>query len=181
MTVLKQYGRRNHLPMGRLFAVVGLLSASGILGAQGTSTVTTPSDAAAFRGFETDGSSDLVRSQPPDLLQPALYEAESQPIALALVDPIGGDVPDFVSGAGTGVSLGSPKTPLPEAMRFPLTSTGQQTKRILGIMPNFDAVSANTHLPPLSLRQKFWLATENTFDYSSFDLCRHAGCDRAGQ
>ena len=47
-------------------------------------------------------------------------------------------------------------------------SEGQQTKRILGIVPNFQAVSANTQLPPLSLRQKFWLATEGTFDYSSF-------------
>ncbi len=45
---------------------------------------------------------------------------------------------------------------------------GQQTKRILGILPNFEAVSANTYLPPLSLKQKFWLATEGTFDYSSF-------------
>jgi hypothetical protein len=48
------------------------------------------------------------------------------------------------------------------------SSEGQQTKRILGIAPNFQAVSANTHLPPLSPRQKFWLATQGTFDYSSF-------------
>jgi hypothetical protein len=47
-------------------------------------------------------------------------------------------------------------------------SDGQQTKRILGILPNFEAVSANTYLPPLSLKQKFWLSTEGTFDYSSF-------------
>jgi hypothetical protein len=45
---------------------------------------------------------------------------------------------------------------------------GQQTKRILGIEPNFQAVSANTILPPMSLKGKFWLATEGTFDYSSF-------------
>jgi hypothetical protein len=47
-------------------------------------------------------------------------------------------------------------------------SGGQQTKRILGIVPNFQAVSANTNLPPLTLKQKFWLATQGTFDYSSF-------------
>jgi hypothetical protein len=47
-------------------------------------------------------------------------------------------------------------------------SQGRQTKRIMGIVPNFQAVSANTHLPPLSPRQKFWLATEGSFDYSSF-------------
>ena len=45
---------------------------------------------------------------------------------------------------------------------------GQQTRRILGIAPNFQAVSANTQLPPLSIKGKFWLATEGTFDYSSF-------------
>ena len=50
----------------------------------------------------------------------------------------------------------------------PDVSDGQQTKRILGILPNFEAVSANTILPPLSLKQKFRLSTESTFDYSSF-------------
>jgi hypothetical protein len=45
---------------------------------------------------------------------------------------------------------------------------GQQTKRILWVVPNFAAVSANTQLPPLSVKGKFWLATEDSFDYSSF-------------
>lgn len=46
----------------------------------------------------------------------------------------------------------------------------QQTKRILGIMPNFSAVSANTKLPPLGAKEKFHLAARNSFDYSSFLL-----------
>lgn len=50
----------------------------------------------------------------------------------------------------------------------PDDSQGQQTNRILGIIPNFHAVGANTQLPPLSRKQKFWLATEGSFDYSSF-------------
>jgi hypothetical protein len=45
---------------------------------------------------------------------------------------------------------------------------GKQTNRILGVVPNFGAVSANTQLPPLSAKGKFLLATEDTFDYSSF-------------
>jgi hypothetical protein len=45
---------------------------------------------------------------------------------------------------------------------------GRQTKRIFDIMPNFQAVSANTYPPPMSAKDKFWLATEGTFDYSSF-------------
>lgn len=54
-----------------------------------------------------------------------------------------------------------------DTTQSPLRS-GQQTKRILGIMPNFQAVSADTHPPPLSAADKFWLSTEATFDYSSF-------------
>ena len=44
----------------------------------------------------------------------------------------------------------------------------KQSKRILWIFPNYRAVSANTQLAPLSLRNKFWLATRDSFDYSSF-------------
>jgi hypothetical protein len=44
----------------------------------------------------------------------------------------------------------------------------QQTKRILGIMPNFSAVSADTKLPPQTPKQKFIIAAKNSFDYSSF-------------
>ncbi len=44
---------------------------------------------------------------------------------------------------------------------------GQQTKRILGIFPNFRAVSANVHLPPQTVKEKFLTATQDSFDYSS--------------
>jgi hypothetical protein len=44
----------------------------------------------------------------------------------------------------------------------------QQTKRILGIYPNFSSVSADTKLPPQTVKQKFILAGKNSFDYSSF-------------
>jgi hypothetical protein len=46
----------------------------------------------------------------------------------------------------------------------------KQTKRILGIIPNFRAVSANTKLPPQSPKEKFLTATEDSFDYSSLFL-----------
>lgn len=46
----------------------------------------------------------------------------------------------------------------------------KQTKRILGVMPNFSSVSANEKLPSLSAGHKFALAGRNTFDYSSFVL-----------
>lgn len=44
----------------------------------------------------------------------------------------------------------------------------QQTKRILGIMPNFRSVSADTILPPMSAKDKLIIAGKDTFDYSSF-------------
>lgn len=49
-------------------------------------------------------------------------------------------------------------------------SEGKQSNRILWVIPNYRAVSANTQLPPLSLKNKFWLATQDSFDYSSFIL-----------
>jgi hypothetical protein len=46
---------------------------------------------------------------------------------------------------------------------------GQQTKRMLWLIPNFGAVSADTQLPPLSTREKLALAAQDSLtDYSSF-------------
>ena len=44
----------------------------------------------------------------------------------------------------------------------------QQPKRILGVMPNFRAVSAGAIPPPPTPKQAFKIATQNSFDYSSF-------------
>jgi hypothetical protein len=48
------------------------------------------------------------------------------------------------------------------------SSQREQTKRILGVVPNFAAVTAGIQLPPLTIREKFKLASEDSFDYSSF-------------
>jgi hypothetical protein len=59
---------------------------------------------------------------------------------------------------------------------------GKQEKRILGIIPNYRAVSANTHLPPLNFKSDLWLATQDTFDYSDFVFVGAlAGIDMAGK
>ncbi|HLW84291.1 MAG TPA: hypothetical protein VKR60_03690 [Candidatus Sulfotelmatobacter sp.] len=44
----------------------------------------------------------------------------------------------------------------------------EQPKRILGVMPNFRAVSAGALPPPPTAKESFIIATENSFDYSSF-------------
>jgi hypothetical protein len=43
----------------------------------------------------------------------------------------------------------------------------KQTHRILGILPNFRAVSADQKLPPQSVKEKFITASEDSFDYSA--------------
>lgn len=48
------------------------------------------------------------------------------------------------------------------------SSEGKQTNRILWIVPNFTAVSANTKLPPLSAREKFTISMHDSVDYTSF-------------
>lgn len=64
---------------------------------------------------------------------------------------------------------GTPDAPVPAqsptnanaAERLP------QTKRILGIIPNFRAVSTDEKLPPQTVKEKFKDATNDSFDYSS--------------
>lgn len=62
-----------------------------------------------------------------------------------------------------------PETP-PEApsARQPPSYEGQQTRRILGIIPNFRSVSADQKLPALRTGEKLKLTLEDSFDYSSF-------------
>lgn len=44
----------------------------------------------------------------------------------------------------------------------------RQPKRILGMMPNYRAVSAGAIPPPPKPKEAFKIATQNSFDYSSF-------------
>ncbi|MGA2889467.1 MAG: hypothetical protein ABSE51_15575 [Terracidiphilus sp.] len=63
-----------------------------------------------------------------------------------------------------------PDAPAPKiATSQPDTSDnqGKQTKRILGIIPNFRAVYTTTILPAQSVKNKFVTATEDSFDYSA--------------
>lgn len=44
----------------------------------------------------------------------------------------------------------------------------RQTSRMMWIVPNFAAVSPGVKFQPMTPKQKFWMATEDSFDYSSF-------------
>ena len=64
----------------------------------------------------------------------------------------------------------APKDPTPTTNTATTTDQDQrqpQTKRILGVVPNFRAVSTDEQLPPQSVKEKFATATEDSFDYSS--------------
>ena len=56
----------------------------------------------------------------------------------------------------------------PDAGSGQVPVSKQQPKRILGIMPNYRAVSAGAIPPPPTAKQAFIIATKNSFDYSSF-------------
>lgn len=82
-------------------------------------------------------------------------------------------VADSISSSTT--SIVSPDQPAPPAdLDAPIPqqpqSTDQapkQTSRILGILPNFRAVSSDQKLPPQTVKEKFATASEDSFDYSA--------------
>src|ERR1700722_12101610 len=71
------------------------------------------------------------------------------------VQTASGEPPPEGSTLGTGAAV----DPLAE---------GRQTKRILFVIPNFRAVSADEHLPPQSVKDKLKTAMQDSVDYSSF-------------
>ena len=55
-----------------------------------------------------------------------------------------------------------------EANRLKPNPAGVQPKRILGVMPNYRAVSAGVRPPPPGPKEAFKIATRQSFDYSAF-------------
>jgi len=75
------------------------------------------------------------------------------------------DTPEPQDPVGTKVK--NPNT-TPQTANKEVPKSKQQPKRILGIMPNYRAVSAGAIPPPSTPREAFKIATQNSFDYSSF-------------
>jgi hypothetical protein len=76
--------------------------------------------------------------------------------------------PKSTSGSPATHDPNASKIDSPQPKRGPDEMSAQQTKRILWIIPNYRSVSADTYLPPQSAKEKFWLATQDSFDYSAF-------------
>ena len=85
-------------------------------------------------------------------------------------------VQGMASAAGSGedaVVSGLPDAPGSSAEGQTAAATQgagepQQTKRILGIVPNFRSVSAGVVLPPQTAKEKLTTGLSDSFDYSSF-------------
>jgi hypothetical protein len=111
-------------------------------------------------------SSIATFAQQPNALPEAPQPA--QMTALSLVDQQGQQAEaQPQSSASTSSSHEVGMEQRDHAGSKPVTSR-QQPKRILGIMPNYRAVSAGEIPPPPTPKQAFVIATQNSFDYSSF-------------
>jgi hypothetical protein len=75
------------------------------------------------------------------------------------------DAPEPQESVGTKVKNPSATQ---EKANKEVPKSKQQPKRILGVMPNYRAVSAGAIPPPPTPKQAFKIATQNSFDYSSF-------------
>ncbi len=80
------------------------------------------------------------------------------------------DEPGLVSSSSSLPNADAQNTPQTPAPGTASEYDGKQTKRILGIIPNFRSVSADTKLPPMTTKEKFTEATQDSFDYSSIFL-----------
>jgi hypothetical protein len=116
------------------------------------------------------GASLTLRAQQLDLTNSAT-SSSNESAALASPLPVS-ELPDSPGALQNPQSSQTPAPAPPQKTTdnpsAPTTTAPQQTKRILGIMPNFSAVSADTKLPPQTVKEKFVIAGKNSFDYSSF-------------
>jgi len=120
---------------------------------------------------------------------PATPSAEFN-IALAADGPALPDAPEPQSASSTSAPVATPAstsqaakkknqidchcvntdedTPQVDINGKPIPSTRQQPKRILGLMPNYRAVTAGAIPPRPTVKSNFKIATRQAFDYSSF-------------
>ena len=109
------------------------------------------------------GSSSTSSSNELAAVTPPLPVSELPDSPGALLYPQSGQTPTPASQTQT-------PTPAPQTTDNPdaVSPNGNhQTKRALGIIPNFNSVSADVKLPPLSAKDKFILAGKSSLDYSS--------------
>jgi hypothetical protein len=90
-----------------------------------------------------------------------------EPTLLPLESVVSADEMPADDGQNAGATPAAGKPDQTQAQNA-VPASQQQPKRILGIMPNYRAVSAGAIPPPPTPKQAFKIATQNSFDYSSF-------------
>ena len=101
----------------------------------------------------------------------ASVASPSHPLNLALDSDTHSSLSSSLSTDAADDQQSMPSAPVPQSNATQeYDHTDKQTSRILGIIPNFRAVSANVQLPPQSIKDKFVTASEDSFDYSSIVL-----------
>jgi hypothetical protein len=108
------------------------------------------------------------------ITSPALLAQQANIVA---VQPNAGQSSDAAAAPGdptpgddAGVSEDPQQTAAPELPASQNPAANQpapQTRRILGIIPNFRAISTDEKLPPQTVKDKFLTASQDSFDYSS--------------
>jgi hypothetical protein len=76
--------------------------------------------------------------------------------------------PSLLAQAGDPGASNEPSESGAQPAQAAIPASKEQPKRILGIMPNYRAVSAGAIPPPPTPKQAFKIATQNSFDYSAF-------------
>lgn len=102
-----------------------------------------------------------INSCAQQIAQPVKTAASAQLVAFSNLP----DAPDALLQQDSGKAA-SASPAQADTQAIPLAH--QQPKRILGLMPNYRAVSAGAIPPPPSPKVAFGIATRNSFDYSSF-------------
>ena len=111
------------------------------------------------------------------LLSPVVLRAQKTETTTESDHPDSADAPPHLDD-GTGSNTQAPApAPAPASAQGTAPSDqeskkddseGKQTPRIMWVVPNFAAVSADTQLPPQSASEKFKMASEDSVDYSAF-------------
>lgn len=140
----------------RLLKVAALVCGCIVPGSAALASVTDtePAGAAAAR----EPGTPIASLPEAPLADPGLVQSSSSSSSPDTSKPHAGDPID----PQTDPRKLAPGTALPEP-----SLEGHQTKRILGIVPNFRSVSANQKLPPQGVKEKFVSTFEDSFDYSS--------------
>jgi hypothetical protein len=139
-----------------------LLACAGLV-AQERASATDPRVDAVYGGSSGSGATTIATASGDNSSGYSVGESSSASEAMA--SGCSGDGPVDAACDAQAAQKNLPNAPSPQSQ--PDDQPAPQTKRILGIIPNFRAISTDVKLPPQTVKDKFMDATQDSFDYSS--------------